>query len=300
MILKKYSRPAPLFNGEDNLSYYIRAVNQYPLLAENDEQEIVKLWIQEGSRQAGDILVNCHLRLVVKIAAGYEGYELPAADLIAEGNVGLLHSLQNFNPNMGARFATYATWWIHAQMKQYILQNWSLVKIGTTRAQKMLFFSFRRIKNKIQGQDRGALSDEQVHRIATDMGVPFHEVRSMEARLEKRDFSLNTPINYEDEDEGEALDGFEDDGPDPETLLVDKNMRVKRRILAYNLMCRLNERERSIIADRMLREKPLTLDDLGSKWGISRERVRQIENNALKKMQNHAKEDVNLRRTYGT
>lgn len=286
MILEKYDRPAPTFNGEDSLSYYVRAVNQFPLLTEEDELEVVALWTQEGNQRAGSILVNCHLRLAVKIAASYEGYDLPRIDLIAEGNVGLVLALQNFNPAMGARFSTYATWWIHAQIKQYILQNWSLVKIGTTRAQKLLFFSFRKMKAKLQGEDfTGGLTEQQIIKLAQDIGVSPHEVRNMESRLEKRDFSLNTPLGQDDDDEVEHMDNLEDTSADPETLCMEKNQRLTQRTLVYNLMSRLNEREKQIVADRILREKPMTLEVVGEKFGISRERVRQIEAQALRKMQ---------------
>lgn len=286
MILEKYTRPAPTFNGEDSLSYYVRAVNQFPVLTEEDETEIVALWVNEGNQRAGSILINCHLRLAVKIAVSYEGYELPRVELISEGNLGLVLALQNYNPAMGARFSTYATWWIHAQIKQHILQNWSLVKIGTTRAQKLLFFSFRKMKAKIQGEDfTGALSDEQIATLAKDLGVAVHEVRNIEGRLEKRDFSLNTPLGQDEDDEGEHMDNLEDYGPDPESICIDKDQRHAKRTLVFNLMSRLNEREKQIVADRILREKPLTLEVVGEKFGISRERVRQIEAQSLRKMQ---------------
>lgn len=286
MDLKKFKRPICPLSGEDSLSHFIRSVNKFPILTPGDEEKLVSLWIDEGNLEASQALINAHLRLAIKISGGYAGYNFPMAELISEASIGLSLAVQNFDPAQGARFSTYATWWIHAQLKQYALQNWSMVKIGTTRAQKKLFFALRRAKNKIQGESSHTLTGSEVATLAKELGVTVNEIQSMEQRMGGRDFSLQTPLGSSSEGEESTFEDItEDESPNAEEHLITRNAHNHRLKLAKSLLETLSARERAIIMNRICIEKPKTLEILSQEYGVSRERIRQIESTALKKVQ---------------
>ena len=273
-----------LLTGENaSLTRYIEESKRFPILAPDVERDLAIAWRERGSPQALEQLVGSHLRLVIKIARGFGGYGLPLVDLVAEGNVGLMQAAQKFDPQRGFRFATYATWWIRAAIQEYILHSWSLVKMGTTAAQKKLFFNLRRLKGQMQAIEEGDLSPEQVQAIATKLDVPEQDVVNMNRRLASPDHSLNAPLRAESE--GEWQDFLVDESANQEIILADREELGKRRKLLANAMTALNDRERDILTERRLREVPTTLEDLSQKYGISRERVRQIEVRAFEKLQ---------------
>ena len=273
-----------LLTGENaSLTRYIEESKRFPILAPDVERDLAIAWRERGSPQALEQLVGSHLRLVIKIARGFGGYGLPLVDLVAEGNVGLMQAAQKFDPQRGFRFATYATWWIRAAIQEYILHSWSLVKMGTTAAQKKLFFNLRRLKGQMQAIEEGDLSPEQVQAIATKLDVPEQDVVNMNRRLASPDHSLNAPLRAESE--GEWQDFLVDETASQEITLADREELGKRRTLLANAMTALNDRERDILTERRLRETPTTLEDLSQKYGISRERVRQIEVRAFEKLQ---------------
>ncbi|USO01204.1 MAG: RNA polymerase factor sigma-32 [Alphaproteobacteria bacterium] len=289
MDLSKFKRPITPLSGEDSLSHYIRSVNKFPLLTPHEEEVLVKMWVENGNIEAAQALINTHLRLAIKIAGGYSGYNFVMAELISEATVGLSLAVRNFDAAQGARFSTYATWWIHAQLKQYALHNWSLVKVGTTRAQKKLFFTLRRLKAKIQGEDSQTLSSSQCQSIASELGVTTQEVANMEQRLGGRDFSLQTPLSSGgDGDESTFEDITEDNALNPEEYVIATNEHTYRLNLAKSFLSQLSARERAIIMHRICQEKPKTLEVLSQKFGISRERIRQIESVALRKVRSFA------------
>jgi len=244
---------------------------------------LAKSWRERGDTKAAHKLVTSHLRLVAKIAMGYRGYGLPVSELISEGNVGMMQAVKRFDPERGFRLATYAMWWIRAAIQEYILHSWSLVKMGTTAAQKKLFFNLRKLKGQMQAIEEGDLSPEQVSKIATTLDVPEDDVVQMNRRLAAPDHSLNAPLRIDGD--GEWQDWLVDDSDDQETLLAENEELGKRRALLTNAMKALNERERHILEQRRLREDPTTLEDLSQHYGISRERVRQIEVRAFEKLQ---------------
>jgi RNA polymerase sigma-32 factor len=268
---------------DSSLARLVEEAKRYPMLSPEVEQELAIAWRDRHDQDAVRQLVGSHLRLVVKIARGFGGYGLPLADLVAEGNVGLMQAADKFDPDRGFRFATYAMWWIRAAIQEYILHSWSLVKMGTTAAQKKLFFNLRKLKGQLQAIDEGDLSPENVAKIATELEVPEADVISMNRRLASPDHSLNAPLRADSE--GEWQDWLVDDTASQEAKLGDSQELGIRRDLLAKAMQHLNERERKILSERRLRENPTTLEDLSQQYGISRERVRQIEVRAFEKLQ---------------
>ncbi len=255
---------------------------------------LAKRWREHSDPEAAQKLVTSHLRLVAKIAMGYRGYGLPLAELISEGNVGMMQAVKRFDPDRGFRLATYAMWWIRASIQEYILHSWSLVKMGTTAAQKKLFFNLRRLKGQIQAIEEGDLSPEHVKKIAAELDVPEADVVSMNRRLAAADHSLNAPLRADSE--GEWQDWLVDETDDQETRLSERQELGVRRDLLRDAMAHLNERERDILAARRLKEEPATLEDLSQRYGISRERVRQIEVRAFDKLQRAIKTGAHERK----
>ncbi len=272
---------------EGNLSRYLQEIRRFPMLEAGDEYMLAKRWREHNDLEAAHQLVTSHLRLVAKIAMGYRGYGLPLAELISEGNVGLMQAVKRFEPDRGFRLATYAMWWIRAAIQEYILHSWSLVKIGTTAAQKKLFFNLRRIKGQLQAIDEGDLSPEHVKKIATELDVPESDVVQMNRRLASPDHSLNAPVRGEGD--GEWQDWLEDEGESQETRLAEDEEMTNRRRLLDSALKALNPRERRILVERRLQDEPTTLEDLSKAYGISRERVRQIEVRAFEKLQRSMK-----------
>jgi RNA polymerase sigma-32 factor len=277
--------PVPSIDG--GLARYLREIRKFPVLAQEEEYMLAKRWREHADPEAAQKLVTSHLRLVAKIAMGYRGYGLPLADLIAEGNLGMMQAVKRFDPERGFRLATYAMWWIRASIQEHILHSWSLVKLGTTAAQKKLFFNLRRTKNRIQAIEDGDLSPENVKRIATELEVPEAEVIDMNRRLAGPDHSLNAPVRSDSG--GEWQDWLVDDEENQEESLGEMEELGLRRDLLTSAMSHLSERERDILIERRLRDDPTTLEELASKYGISRERVRQIEVRAFDKLQRQVK-----------
>ncbi len=275
--------PVPALTPESGLSRYLRDIRKFPMLEPEQEFRLAKRWREDGDVDAAHELVTSHLRLVAKIAMGYRGYGLPLAELISEGNVGLMQAVKRFDPDRGFRLATYAMWWIRAAIQEYILHSWSLVKMGTTAAQKKLFFNLRRLKGQLQAIDEGDMAPETVAEIAKRLDVPEKDVISMNRRLASQDHSLNAPVQAEGD--GTWQDWLADESDDQETLLGERQELESRRALLSTAMAGLNRRERHIIAERRLSENPKTLEDLSQEYGISRERVRQIEVRAFEKLQ---------------
>ncbi|MEO0979289.1 MAG: RNA polymerase sigma factor RpoH [Pseudomonadota bacterium] len=269
--------------GEGGLSRYLDEIRKFPMLQPQEEYMLAKRYKEHEDPEAAERLVNSHLRLVAKIAMGYRGYGLPIGEVVSEGNVGLMQAVKRFEPDKGFRLATYAMWWIKAAIQEYILRSWSLVKMGTTANQKRLFFNLRRLKGKIQALDEGDLKPHQVKEIATRLGVSEEEVVSMNRRL-GGDASLNAPVRAE-ADAGEWQDWLVDESDSQETLLANQEELDMRRKLLSDAMDVLNERERRIFEARRLSEDPMTLEDLSGEFGVSRERVRQIEVRAFEKVQ---------------
>jgi RNA polymerase sigma-32 factor len=279
------SRTLPAL-GEGGLSRYLAEIRKFPLLEPQEEYMLAKRWREHEDTDAAHRLVTSHLRLVAKIAMGYRGYGLPINEVIAEGNIGLMQAVKRFEPDRGFRLATYAMWWIRASIQEYILRSWSLVKIGTTAAQKKLFFNLRRTKGQISALEEGDLTPEHVQEIAKRLGVPEDEVVNMNRRLSGGDASLNAPIgNSSEGGEAEWQDWLADDELDQETRLGEAEELEERRTLLSTALEELTERERDILESRRLREEPLTLEELSAKYDISRERVRQIEVRAFEKLQ---------------
>ena len=285
----------PSISNEGNLASYMEQIKKFPLLEAKEEYMLAKAWKNQGDVKAAHKLVTSHLRLVAKIASGYRGYGLPLSDLISEGNIGMMHAVKRFEPEKGFRLATYAMWWIKASIQEYILRSWSLVKIGTTAAQKKLFFNLKKIKSKISAIEDGDLTPDQVDIIATELSVPHKEVISMNRRISGSDYSLNSPVT--DDNSGEWQDWLEDDTQNQEASFADtEEYLIKKNILSDSLE-HLNERERDIISERQLSENPLTLEELSKRYGVSRERIRQIEAKAFEKLQTKMTEkakDINL------
>ncbi|HYM04132.1 MAG TPA: RNA polymerase sigma factor RpoH [Stellaceae bacterium] len=277
------SHALPSIASEGNLGRYLQEIRKFPMLAPEEEYMLAKRWREHADPEAAQRLVTSHLRLVAKIAMGYRGYGLPLSELVSEGNVGMMQAVKRFDPDRGFRLATYAMWWIRASIQEYILHSWSLVKMGTTAAQKKLFFNLRRLKGQLQAIDEGDLSPENVQKIATELGVPEADVVNMNRRLAAPDHSLNAPLRSDSE--GEWQDWLVDEVEDQETNLGDRQELGLRRDLLRTAMEHLTERERDILMERRLREEPTTLEDLSQKYDISRERVRQIEVRAFEKLQ---------------
>jgi len=274
----------PALGPEASLNRYLSEIRKFPLLEPDEEYMLAKRWQEHQDPEAGTKLVTSHLRLVARIAMGYRGYGLPVAELIGEGNIGLMQGVKKFEPERGFRLATYAMWWIKASIQEYILRSWSLVKIGTTAAQKKLFFNLRRMKNQLQAIDEGDLKPEDVQKIATDLGVSEQDVVSMNRRMAKGgDTSLNAPLR--EEGEGEWQDWLQDDGPTQDVLVAEREEADIRHDLLREAMSGLNDRERHILTERRLVDEPQTLEALSQVYDISRERVRQIEVRAFDKLQ---------------
>ncbi|WP_295693197.1 RNA polymerase sigma factor RpoH [uncultured Maricaulis sp.] len=270
---------------EQGLSSYLSEIRRFPMLEKDEEFMLGKRWREHEDGGAAEKLVTSHLRLVAKIAMGYRGYGLPIAEVISEGNVGLMQAVKKFDPDKGFRLATYAMWWIRASIQEYILRSWSLVKMGTTAAQKKLFFNLRRMKSQMQALDEGDLKPDQVEAIATKLGVTNDEVMSMNGRLSGPDASLNAPLRGT-EGEGQWQDWLSDDTAESqEDELVESDEFETRMQLLQAAMGELNEREQHILQERRLSDEPKTLEDLAGHYGVSRERIRQIEVRAFEKLQ---------------
>ncbi|MCB1425007.1 MAG: RNA polymerase sigma factor RpoH [Zhengella sp.] len=275
-------------SGEGGLTRYLEEIRRFPMLQPQEEYMLAKRYHEYGDTDAAHRLVTSHLRLVAKIAMGYRGYGLPIGEVISEGNVGLMQAVKKFEPERGFRLATYAMWWIKAAIQEYILRSWSLVKMGTTANQKRLFFNLRKVKGKIQALEEGDLKPDQIREIATRLNVSEEEVVSMNRRL-SGDASLNAPIRATEGESGEWQDWLVDENDDQETMLVEQDELENRRAMLGKALDVLNERERRIFQARRLSEDPITLEDLSSEFGISRERVRQIEVRAFEKVQDAVK-----------
>lgn len=284
-MAEKPTRNLPAPSPEGSLSRYLQEIRKFPMLEPQQEYMLAKSWREHGDKESAHQLVTSHLRLVAKIAMGYRGYGLPIAEVISEGNVGLMQAVKRFEPERGFRLATYAMWWIRASIQEYILRSWSLVKMGTTAAQKKLFFNLRKVKGQIQAIEEGDLHPEQVALIATKLGVTEDEVISMNRRLAGPDNSLNAPLRTDAEGGGEWQDWLVDDSPDQESELGENEEMDLRRQMLQQAMHTLNERELDILTERRLKDDPATLEDLSQRYGISRERVRQIEVRAFEKLQ---------------
>jgi RNA polymerase sigma-32 factor len=273
----------PILSSEGNLSIYLQEIKRFPILTAEEEYMLAKRFKEHGDSKAAHKLVTSHLRLVAKIAMGYRGYGLPVTDLISEGNVGIMRAVKKFDPEKGFRLSTYAMWWIRAQIQEYVLHSWSLVKIGTTAAQKKLFFNLRKLKNQLQSIDRGNLSPENVREIASRLNVKEAEVTSMEGRLFSGDQSLNVQLGHETDTEWQDIIIDESDTQD--TIFEKKDEKNYRKKLFLEALKVLNPREKEIIKLRHLSEIPKKLEELSIKFKISRERVRQIEEKAMDKLQ---------------
>ena len=275
--------PAP--TPEGGLNRYMQEIRKFPLLEPEEEYMLAKRWVEEQDTQAAHRMVTSHLRLAAKIAMGYRGYGLPQAEVISEANVGLMQAVKRFDPEKGFRLATYAMWWIRASIQEYILRSWSLVKLGTTSAQKKLFFNLRKAKSKIGALEEGDMRPENVKQIATDLGVTEAEVISMNRRLSGGDASLNATIGSEGEGSMQWQDWLEDEDADQATDYAERDEMTARRALLAQAMDVLNERERDILSQRRLADETVTLEDLSTQYDVSRERIRQIEVRAFEKLQ---------------
>ena len=275
--------PAP--SPEQGLNRYLQEIRKFPMLEPEEEYMLAKRWVDHGDTDAAHQMVTSHLRLAAKIAMGYRGYGLPQAEVISEANVGLMQAVKRFDPEKGFRLATYAMWWIRASIQEYILRSWSLVKLGTTSAQKKLFFNLRKAKNRIGALEEGDLRPENVQRIATDLGVTEEEVISMNRRMSGGDASLNAQVGNDGEGSMQWQDWLEDDSANTAADYEQQDEMTSRRELLAEAMSVLNDRERDILVQRRLNEETVTLEDLSAQYGVSRERIRQIEVRAFEKLQ---------------
>jgi RNA polymerase sigma-32 factor len=278
----------PKISVEGNLSRYLEEIQKFPMLQASEEYMLARSWRDHDDTEAAHKLVTSHLRLVAKIAMGYRGYGLPVAELISEGNIGMMQAVKRFDPERGFRLATYAMWWIKASIQEYILHSWSLVKIGTTAAQKKLFFNLRKLKGQMQAIDDGDLSPETITAIATRLDVSEKDVVSMNGRLSGPDHSLNAPKIVDGD--GEWQDWLEDEGKNQEQILAETEELGARTKLLNEAMEKLDSRERHILSQRKLIDTPRTLDELSKEYSVSRERIRQIEARAFEKLQKYIKE----------
>ncbi|ODT68797.1 MAG: RNA polymerase factor sigma-32 [Pelagibacterium sp. SCN 63-23] len=278
----------PVLSAEGGLSRYLQEIRKFPMLEANEEYMLAKRYKEHADPGAAQKLITSHLRLVAKIAMGYRGYGLPISEVISEGNVGLMHAVKRFEPEKGFRLATYAMWWIRAAIQEYVLRSWSLVKIGTTAAQKRLFFNLRKVKGQIAALDDGSLHPDQVRQIATTLNVSEDDVVQMNSRL-SGDASLNAPMRA-DEGASEWQDWLVDDTPSAETTLGEAEEFDERMTMLNKAMDVLNERERAIFQARRLKDNPSTLEELAQQYDVSRERIRQIEVRAFEKVQEAVRE----------
>jgi RNA polymerase sigma-32 factor len=277
------SRGLPALSSDAGLSRYLSEIRKFPLLTPEDEFMFAKRLKEHGDPEAARRLVTSHLRLVAKIAMGYRGYGLPVSEIVSEGNVGLMQAVKRFDPDKGFRLATYAMWWIRAAIQEYVLRSWSMVKMGTTAAQKKLFFNLRKAKSNIGAIEEGDLTPDHTVKLADQLGVTEREVTEMNRRLSGPDSSLNAPLRSESESEWQ--DWLADDTMDQETRLAEREERGDRHEALTSALDTLSERERDIIQERRLKDEPATLEELSQKYGVSRERVRQIEVRAFEKLQ---------------
>ncbi len=275
--------PAP--TPEGGLNRYMQEIRKFPLLEPEEEYMLAKRWVEQEDTEAAHRMVTSHLRLAAKIAMGYRGYGLPQAEVISEANVGLMQAVKRFDPEKGFRLATYAMWWIRASIQEYILRSWSLVKLGTTSAQKKLFFNLRKAKNRIGALEEGDLRPENVKRIATDLGVTEAEVVSMNRRMSGGDASLNATVGSEGEGTMQWQDWLEDEGADQATDYEERDELTARREMLAEAMDVLNEREKDVLTQRRLSDQAVTLEELSGQYDVSRERIRQIEVRAFEKLQ---------------
>ncbi|MCE0505262.1 MULTISPECIES: RNA polymerase sigma factor RpoH [unclassified Roseivivax] len=280
--------PAP--SPEAGLSRYLQEIRKFPLLEPEEEYMLAKRWVEDQDAESAHQLVTSHLRLAAKIAMGYRGYGLPQAEVISEANVGLMQAVKRFDPEKGFRLATYAMWWIRAAIQEYILRSWSLVKLGTTSAQKKLFFNLRKAKSRIGALEDGDLRPEHVQRIATDLGVTEDEVISMNRRMSGGDASLNAQVGQEDDSSMQWQDWLEDEDANQAEDYEAKDELDARRAMLADAMDVLNDREKDILTKRRLAENPMTLEDLSGEYDVSRERIRQIEVRAFEKLQKRMRE----------
>jgi RNA polymerase sigma-32 factor len=271
-------------DGSAGLSRYLDDIRRFPMLQPDEEYMLAKRWQEHTDSDAAQKLITSHLRLVARIAMGYRGYGLPIGEVISEGNVGLMQAVKRFEPDKGFRLATYAMWWIRASIQEYVLRSWSLVKMGTTASQKKLFFNLRRMKGQIQALEEGDLKPEHVKQIATKLGVPEVDVISMNRRL-GGDSSLNAPLRADTEGGGEWQDWLVDDKPGQEEIMIESEEMGRRKSYLSHALSTLNEREKRIFEARRLADTPATLEDLSTEFGVSRERIRQIEVRAFEKVQ---------------
>ncbi len=289
MLMSNYANlPAP--SPEQGLNRYLQEIRKFPLLEPEQEYMLAKRWVEDQDTEAAHQLVTSHLRLAAKIAMGYRGYGLPQAEVISEANVGLMQAVKRFDPEKGFRLATYAMWWIRAAIQEYVLRSWSLVKLGTTSAQKKLFFNLRKAKARIGVLEEGDLRPENVAKIATDLGVTEDEVISMNRRLSGGDASLNAVIGSDGEGATQWQDWLEDEDANQAEDYAERDEYQSRMALMEQAMEVLNEREREILAQRRLQDVPVTLEELSGKYNVSRERVRQIEVRAFEKLQKKMRE----------
>ncbi len=275
----------PSLSSDNNLSRYLEQIRNFPMLEKDEEYMLARAWQNRGDRKAAHKLVTSHLRLVAKIAMGYRGYGLPIADLIAEGNIGMMHAVKKFDAERGFRLATYAMWWIKAAIQEFVLRSWSQVKLGTTASQKKLFFNLRKIKSKINALDDGDLDVNQVELIANKLNVSEEDVIDMNRRMTHHDQSLNSPISKSDGDTGEWQDLLADQRDDQETIFSEVEEISKKKKIMFEALEFLKPREKDIISKRRLSETPKTLEELSQIYGVSRERIRQIETRAFEKLQ---------------
>jgi RNA polymerase sigma-32 factor len=283
-VKRKGASTIPALNSEDGLNRYLAEIKKFPILTAEEEYMLAKRFEEHQDPEAAAKLVTSHLRLVAKIAMGYRGYGLPVSELIAEGNIGLMQGVKKFEADRGFRVATYAMWWIKASIQEFILRSWSLVKLGTTAAQKKLFFNHRRMKKNLEAYEDGDLRPEDVRKIATDLGVTEDEVISMNRRmLGGGDTSLNVSLN--EDGEGQWQDTLVDGGPLQDEIVADAEERIQRHALLIEAMQNLTDREKQILTERRLVDEPRTLEELSQEFGVSRERVRQIEVRAFEKLQ---------------
>ncbi|MCX7356511.1 MAG: RNA polymerase sigma factor RpoH [Alphaproteobacteria bacterium] len=285
----------PTLNADGHLSRYLGEIRKFPLLERQEEFMLAKRWREHGDTAAAHRLVTSHLRLVAKIAMGYRGYGLPIAEIVSEGNVGLMQAVKRFDPDRGFRLSTYAMWWIRASIQEYILHSWSLVKLGTTAAQKKLFFNLRRAKAQMKAIEEGDLKPESVKKIAQELNVTEDEVVSMNRRLAGPDHSLNAPLRADGEGAGEWQDWLVDDRDNQEVILGESQELKDRQTMLSKAMEVLNPREKRILQERRLKDDPATLEDLSTEFNISRERVRQIEVRAFEKLQKSMRKMANAR-----
>ena len=278
----------PVLSNDTGLSHYLQDISKFPCLEADEEYMLAKRLLEHQDIDAAHKLVTSHLRLVAKVAMGFRGYGLPLVELISEGNIGLMQAVKRFNPELGFRLSTYAIWWIKASIQEYVLRSWSLVKIGTTAAQKKLFFNLRKIKKTLASVESKSLSDEDIATIATELNVTEHDVVEMESRLAGGDYSLNDPIGMESDDE--MIDMLQEPRDNQEIMMSASQEMTRKKSLFQRALEKLSARERHIILERRLKEEPTTLEDLSVIYNISRERVRQIEARAMEKLQQEVQE----------